>query len=93
MKRSEHARDQPVLVPFKTVSDNFRDRPAKMSSHSFLSSCEQFDVLLQNWYSLFTIKVCSWTFFSQLFPDHFPGVDETWHATGYEPSPGESGDV
>ena len=60
---------------------------------SFLSSCEQFDVLLQNWYSLFTIKVCSWTFFSQLFRDHFPGVDETWHATGYEPSPGESGDV
>ena len=70
MKRS--IRDQPVLVPFKTVSDNFwRDHPAKMSSHSFLSSCEQFDVLLQNWYSFFTIKICSWTFFSQLFREHF----------------------
>ena len=69
MKRS--MRDQPVLVPFKTVSDNFWDHPAKMSSHSILNSCEQFDVLLQNWYSLFTIKICSWTFFSELFRDHF----------------------
>ena len=64
MKRS--ITDQPILVPFKAVSDNFGDHPAEMSLHSFLNSCEQL---------MFYFKIGTHCFLSEFadvfFHDHF----------------------